>query len=433
VTIEDPRVVEFSQRAYNAMAANRMDEAVKLWSQIRVLAPDHPQALFHLGQIALRQGNHAAALELLDRAALAAPGDAIVHLNVAWARRQAGDGAGELKAYEAAIVADPRCYPAMLGKAALLERAGKQRQSSRLYKDALSLAPPAEQMPPELAAQFARARDAVQSNSDKLAAFLAPQLAGIKARHSGAKTARFDECVDVVLGRKKVFTVQPTMLHYPALAAIQFYDDAEFPWLPELEAQTEAIGAELVDLLQDEADKFRPYVAYAPGVPVDQWHELNHSQRWSSYFLWNQGERIDAHCRRCPKTAALMERLPLAQVPGFAPTVMFSVLLPHTRIPPHTGVTNTRLVCHLPLIVPDRCRFRVGNETRDVVKGKAWVFDDSIEHEAWNDSDETRIILIVDVWNPYLNAVERDLVCELLVRMREYYREDSTPERDAVR
>ena len=89
---------------------------------------------------------------------------------------------------------------------------------------------------------------------------------------------------------------------------------------------------------------------------------------------------------------------------------MFSVLQPATRIPPHTGVSNTRLVVHLPLIIPPNCGFRVGNETREWRPGTAWVFDDTIEHEAWNDSDRPRTILIFDIWSPFLSAAERELV-----------------------
>jgi aspartate beta-hydroxylase len=99
---------------------------------------------------------------------------------------------------------------------------------------------------------------------------------------------------------------------------------------------------------------------------------------------------------------------------------MFSVLSPRTRIPPHTGVANTRLVLHLPLIVPDGCGFRVGSETRSWKVGEAWVFDDTIEHEAWNDSDETRIILICDVWNPRLVGEERELIARLMTAMDDF-------------
>jgi aspartyl/asparaginyl beta-hydroxylase (cupin superfamily) len=92
---------------------------------------------------------------------------------------------------------------------------------------------------------------------------------------------------------------------------------------------------------------------------------------------------------------------------------MFSILRPHTRIPPHTGISNTRLVLHLPLIVPDGCRFRVGGETRLWREGEAFVFDDTIEHEAWNDSDLPRAVMICDVWSPRLSMDEREVVARI--------------------
>jgi aspartyl/asparaginyl beta-hydroxylase (cupin superfamily) len=93
---------------------------------------------------------------------------------------------------------------------------------------------------------------------------------------------------------------------------------------------------------------------------------------------------------------------------------MFSLLAPRTRIPPHTGVANTRLVCHLPLIVPPDCGFRCGATTRQWVVGETFVFDDTIEHEAWNDSGELRVVLIVDLWPPALDAVEREAVARMI-------------------
>jgi aspartyl/asparaginyl beta-hydroxylase (cupin superfamily) len=89
---------------------------------------------------------------------------------------------------------------------------------------------------------------------------------------------------------------------------------------------------------------------------------------------------------------------------------MFSILQPRTRIPPHTGFSNVRSTVHLPLVVPEGCGFRVGGETREWRPGHAWAFDDTIEHEAWNDSDRPRAILILDVWNPLLTDVEQAAV-----------------------
>jgi aspartyl/asparaginyl beta-hydroxylase (cupin superfamily) len=105
-----------------------------------------------------------------------------------------------------------------------------------------------------------------------------------------------------------------------------------------------------------------------------------------------------------------LSKLPQAQVPLRSPSALFSVLQPHTRIPPHTGVTNARTIVHLGLIVPEKCGFRVGGETREWHEGQAFAFDDTIEHEAWNDSDQLRAVLILDVWNPHISPPERELV-----------------------
>jgi aspartyl/asparaginyl beta-hydroxylase (cupin superfamily) len=130
--------------------------------------------------------------------------------------------------------------------------------------------------------------------------------------------------------------------------------------------------------------------------------------------------RIEDHLAQCPRTAALLASAPLCTIPRHAPTAFFSVLAPKTRIPGHTGVTNTRFIVHLALTVPPSCGFRVGAETRSWQEGRAWVFDDTFEHEAWNDSDEPRVVLIFDVWNSFLSAAERDLVSATTSGVQEY-------------
>jgi aspartyl/asparaginyl beta-hydroxylase (cupin superfamily) len=148
-------------------------------------------------------------------------------------------------------------------------------------------------------------------------------------------------------------------------------------------------------------------VEFDADKPANQWEELNHSLKWSAFFLWENGVRNDANADACPQTDALLRRLPLLDIPGMAPTAMFSVLKPRAIIPPHHGVTNTRAVVHLPLIVPEGCAFRVGGETREWREGVVWGFDDTVEHEAWNRSDRVRAILIVDAWNPHMTEEDR--------------------------
>jgi aspartyl/asparaginyl beta-hydroxylase (cupin superfamily) len=209
-------------------------------------------------------------------------------------------------------------------------------------------------------------------------------------------------------------------MQFPRLPAIEFLDREQFAWLDAFDAAVGDIRTEALAALTQAAEAFVPYISKPAGSPVDQWQELNNSKRWSTFFLLKNGKRLEEHLARCPKTAALLETAPLCQIPGHAPTAFFSVLAPKTRIPPHTGVTNTRFIVHLPLVVPPGCRFRVGAETREWREGRAWVFDDTFEHEAWNDSSEPRIVLIFDVWNSFLSAAERDLVSVVTHGVHEY-------------
>jgi aspartate beta-hydroxylase len=196
-----------------------------------------------------------------------------------------------------------------------------------------------------------------------------------------------------------------------------------FPWLARLEAGTAEVRAEFERVFVEDQQRLEPYIAYPDGVPLDQWRELNRSRRWSAFFLYRDGKRMEENLERCPRTAALLASLPMHDVPRHAPTAFFSILDARTNIPAHTGVTNTRVITHLPLVLPGQCRFRVGSETREWRNGEAWVFDDTIEHEAWNDSDSPRAILIFDIWNPFLSEPERALIREAMPAIADYYGE----------
>ena len=130
--------------------------------------------------------------------------------------------------------------------------------------------------------------------------------------------------------------------------------------------------------------------------------------------------RRESECGRCPGTAALLDQLPLCRVQGHGPEALFSVFTPGTHLLPHRGVTNTRVVAHLPLIVPDNCALSVGGEPHAWCEGSIVVFDDTYEHEAWNRSAQRRVVLIMDVWNPYLTEVERQALLELIPAIGEF-------------
>jgi aspartyl/asparaginyl beta-hydroxylase (cupin superfamily) len=163
-----------------------------------------------------------------------------------------------------------------------------------------------------------------------------------------------------------------------------------------------------------ERAEFVPYIQYDEHLPLAQWRPLNRNPDWTAIHLWRNGELVDANARHCPRTLELLEKLPQPTIGGSGPNAMFSLLAPNTAIPPHVGVNNARLVCHLSLVVPEDCWFRVGAETRYWKRGEAFVFDDTIEHEALNPSDELRVVFIFDVWHPDLSEAERNAVAALI-------------------
>jgi aspartyl/asparaginyl beta-hydroxylase (cupin superfamily) len=381
--------------------------------------------LIRQAEQALRRGDSAAAFELLNRAEALAPDSVPVHLYRSLACRATGDLQAALQAAEKALALDPYNFLARLSRGWLLDQLGRKRKAALVYKEALAIAPPADRLPPDLEAPVARARTAVADYDAALRAHLKARVGDLRARHASEPLERFDESVRILAGETHAYVQQPLMLHYPRLPAVPFFDREQFSWLPELEGATPVMQEELQVLLeQTGTDRFAPYIAYPPGAPLNQWEELNHSRRWSSFFFWRDGTRQDEACARCPRTADVLESMPMAHQSGYAPTAMFSALDPRTTIPPHTGSTNIRAIVHLPLLLPDGCRFRVGNVTRDWRMHEAWVFDDTIEHEAWNDSDELRVILIFDVWNPYLSAAERELITAMMRAKAEFQAAD---------
>ncbi|MHB8286242.1 MAG: aspartyl/asparaginyl beta-hydroxylase domain-containing protein, partial [Caulobacteraceae bacterium] len=286
---------------------------------------------------AMQAQDPAAALALLSEAqAVAIPGPDL-HLNKALAFRMMGNLAAALSELEAALALDPYHFVALLSKAALLERTLGPKRAAPVYKNALKIAPPDEQLNPRLVKAVQAARAVVESEAANLQRYLREQTSALRARYAGQPLHRFDESLDVFAGVAKPYPQQPLLLNYTRLPAIPFHDRADFPWLEDLEAATPDIVEELAALLAADAQEFGPYIRYPPGTPVNQWGELNHSHKWSSYALWLNGEKQEDACRRCPRTTTLMERIPLMQQAGFAPTVNFSALQPHTHIPPHTG------------------------------------------------------------------------------------------------
>jgi hypothetical protein len=323
-------------------------------------------------------------------------------LLLAEARRGRGDEAGEEQALDKALALDGRYLPALLAKGDLMLRRNDDRGAVSFLNLALSCAPP--NPPPALSERLAQASAKVAAAQQRFADHLEQQLrfAGLGAK----RPERFTEALGILTGARSIQIQQPTSFFYPGLPQTAFYDPADFPWSEAFVAEAPAIRAELLALLE-EGSGFAPYVE-GDSTRANRGHALLGDPRWSALYLWKNGAPVEEQAARCPAAMRALEQLPLPRIPGRAPNVLFSLLRPKTHIPPHWGMLNTRLICHLPLIVPDGCRLRVGNHERPCERDKLMIFDDSIEHEAWNDSDEVRVVLLLEIWNPALSAAERE-------------------------
>jgi aspartyl/asparaginyl beta-hydroxylase (cupin superfamily) len=225
---------------------------------------------------------------------------------------------------------------------------------------------------------------------------------------SGKWSPRFRHALDIAAGHRKLYLQEPTAFTYPGLPHIPYFEREQFDWVADVEAATEDIRAELLSILASRREKFRAYIQNdASSGPLGGNKALLNNTDWSILPLCENGWLTPEIIQQCPRTWDAILKAPLPRIAGWGPTAVFSMLKAGARIAAHSGMFNTRLICHLPLIVPPDCYFRVGDEVRQWEEGKILIFDDTIEHEAWNESSADRVILIFDIWRPELTEVER--------------------------
>ena len=315
---------------------------------------------------------------------------------------------------DALLEREPRNIEALVRKGELRASSGDDRAAAAFYKAALRAAAAAQPLPASLrtAIERAQAGAAQCQASFERHTEAALTAAGFPA---GRRPARFQESIDLMRGLRQaqLQLQQPTSYYFPGLPQRRYYERSELPWAAQIEAATPAIKAELLDYLARGGDAFSPYMVTDPTRPQSEYHGLVDNPDWSTLYIFSKGRRVPEMEKLFPQTLAAVEQLDLPRIGVRAPSILFSRLAPGARIPPHHGVMNARLICHLPLIVPPGCGFRVGGEVREWREGELLVFDDTVEHEAWNDGASDRIILIFDVWRHEVTPEERRAITAL--------------------
>ncbi|HUJ60956.1 MAG TPA: aspartyl/asparaginyl beta-hydroxylase domain-containing protein [Kofleriaceae bacterium] len=243
-----------------------------------------------------------------------------------------------------------------------------------------------------------------------------------RARYGADELARVSKCVAMYLGLEPLELAdprqRPSFLYFPGLPVAPVFPRDALPFAEAYEAQTDAIAAEMLRVR--DGDGVQPFHY---DVPEADRGKLTAGASWDAYFFYCDGVRDAAHHDACPATSAALAALPLDQVRDHGPEVCFSIMRPGAHILPHRGVTNTRAVLHLGLEIPDGCALHLpGVLEQHWQRGACFAFDDTFEHEAWNRSDRTRVILLGDIWNPYLRPAEREVIAELVPYIGDFNR-----------
>ncbi len=347
---------------------------------------------------ALRQ--FAEARDLLEQVVRSTPELPDVWVKLASMQIATGDPKSALHSIECALKTRPLDFSCLLMRASLLDRLGRKRHAGEAYGRAVHNAPTNLPERARTALDNAKRRHAEWQEAEK-----ERLLAAISQKTK--LTKKLTTLAESSLRMIEPERSGPTNYCYPGLGETEFFYTAKFPWAKQIEAAFVNISAEFQALLQSQQSHLLPYIQYPENVPLHQWKALNNNNDWKAAHLFQNGNVIEENVKSCPITVKLLSSLPQPNISDCGPNAMFSLLAPHTHIPPHTGINNARLVCHLPLIVPEGCWFRVGSQTQAWVPGKLLIFDDTIEHEAMNPSDQLRVVLIFDIWHPALDDQEQ--------------------------
>lgn len=392
---------------------------------LRALAQDHPSAvpvLEVLADFAGERGDWPMACGFLEQALRHAPGDAELPFRLA--RSQAAGGQLDLAktTLEQLIAAHPSHDVARLMLADVLDAHGQPDAALRTRYQVITQAQKAGRwtseatVAPELLQTVLRQIERLrrQQRETYLGAYDA-----VRQAHGAASVERIDRAARGYLGEITVAPTdprqKPKFLYIPDLPEGPYHDPYLQPWATQLQEPWEAIRDEALALLAEDRD-FESFLGLQPGQKAPEYvGGSNPNASWDAFFFYRHGQRYDANHLRCPVTSGVLESIELCRIARQAPEACFSVIRPQSTIVRHYGVTNSRLVMHLPLIVPPGCALNVIDAGEHHWKpGELMMFDDTFQHEAWNHSDQPRLIVLMDCWNPHLSPPEQQAV-KLLV------------------
>ncbi len=423
---EPLRTDDLLDRARALAADGQSLQAESLCLRAIQLRPDDPAVLVLLADLAAARGEPERALPLLGRAHAAAPEQLGLALRLVRMLWSAGDLGTAQAVLQTSLARAPRGDPdagfAWLLLGELRRLRGDDAGCARAWHQATARTAGFRQwlvdpsLPSAMRELGQRATELARLYRRE---YLRQAQAQLRAEFGAAALARIDAAVQVMTedppGVPPHPRQRPKFLWVPGLPETPFLDPFLVPWAARLRDAFPEIQREALELHQSR-EPIPSFIDFDPGERMGEYlGGLSEKPAWDAFFFFRRGRRFDDNHRRCPVTSAVLESLDLFRMPGQAPEICFSYLAPQTTIMPHHGVSNIRLVMHLPLRVPPDCELRlVDIGAHRWREGELLLFDDTYLHEASNRSDETRIVLLMDCWNPHLSAAERAALTQLI-------------------
>lgn len=415
-------------QALGLEALGRVGEAAALAQSLLSRQAGHPGASSLLARLSVQRGDAARAAAILEQAQRLHPHDAQVPVDLAIVQAGAGRPHEAVATLAALCARRPDAHEAWLLLATLRDAVGdaagarwacfeavtRARRAGSWLDDATTPEP----LRPLVFAAFER----LERQRREL--FFA-SYAELRASHGDAALQRLDRALR---GHLREFDAtpadgrqRPRFFFVPDLPHQPYHDPDTQPWARALREAFPGIRGEALGVIAEDAG-LEDFVKAPQGGRAR--HHLGGTAVepvWEAFFFYRHGRRYDENHARCPHTSALLESIELCRIADQSPEICFSVLRPGTHILPHYGVTNLRLVMHLPLIVPPDCALNViDGGAHAWEEGRLVMFDDTFQHEAWNRSDRARVILLMDCWNPHLTAVEREAARRLIETMTRF-------------
>ncbi|HEX7324388.1 MAG TPA: aspartyl/asparaginyl beta-hydroxylase domain-containing protein [Rhodanobacteraceae bacterium] len=416
---EDPRI--YAARAHAAQ--HRIPEAEQAYREILSTTPDTPEALNFVAMCELSRGDFAGAQRDLEHAAALNPTEPEIWKNVGIVQLAQRRSADALDAFDRALGLEPMHFAARLHRGGALEQLGRTDDAAAAYFGAIAAAQSHGKWrndvttPPGLRPAVRHAIQFVDLHRPRIFKHL---LQPLRDKYGAESMRRIEAGIDVYVDARPANYPDPRQFckffYVPGLRTTPYYEQSLFPWHADLEKHTDTIRTELRGVL-DQPIGVEPFLGTNDNAALKEQNLLDGAHghaEWNSFFFHRHGEVFEQNAKRCPRTTEILSSLPLVHIRGHAPEVLFSILTPGSHILKHHGVTNTRLVTHLPLIIPEDCAISVGGEEHVWQEGHCVTFDDTFEHEAWNRSDKVRAVMILDTWHPDLTPAEREAVALLV-------------------